>query len=199
MVQVIIVVVITIIYIWTAVSGIEKGIALLGDINLYLTGAILILSFLVGPMLLTMNTFTEGIGTYIQNFFIDSLHLNLLGGNEWINGWTVFYWAWWIAWAPFVGSFIARISKGRTFKEFILGVTVAPAITSLIWFAIFGSMEINVASEMPIEEAKVMASTPKTTLFTVFNHYPLAAVLSIVAVCLLIPSSSPLQTPLPSF
>lgn len=186
MVQVIIIAVITVIFIWTAVAGIEKGIALLGDINLYLAGTLLVVSFLVGPKLLTMNAFTEGIGSYLQNFITDSLHLNLLGDNGWINGWTVFYWAWWIAWAPFVGSFIARISKGRTFKEFILGVTVAPAVTSMIWFAIFGSMSIDMVAKMGVEKMKEVAGVPETALFQVFSNYPLGGVLSVITIFLLI-------------
>ncbi|MBN2897575.1 MAG: BCCT family transporter, partial [Clostridia bacterium] len=121
-VQVSIIAVITVLYIWTAVAGIEKGIALLGDINLYLAGGLLALCFIVGPKLLMFNGFAEGLGQYLNNFVIDSLHLNVVGDNGWINGWTVFYWAWWIAWAPFVGSFIARISKGRTVREFVMGV-----------------------------------------------------------------------------
>lgn len=186
MVQVIIIVVITVIFIWTAVAGIEKGISLLGDINLYLAAALLVLSFLVGPKLLSLNAFTEGFGTYIQNFIGDSLHLNLLGDNSWINGWTIFYWAWWIAWAPFVGSFIARISKGRTFKEFILGVTVAPALTSVIWFAIFGSMSIDMVAKMGLEKMTEIAKVPETALFQVFAQYPFGQVLSIITILLLI-------------
>lgn len=185
-VQVIIIAVITVIFIWTAVAGIEKGISLLGDINLYLAATLLAVSFLVGPKLLTMNAFTEGFGAYLQNFITDSLHLNLLGDNGWINGWTVFYWAWWIAWAPFVGSFIARISKGRTFKEFILGVTVAPALTSVVWFAIFGSMSIDMVDKIGLDKMKEIAKVPETALFQVFAQYPLGQVLSIIAIFLLI-------------
>ncbi|WFF73166.1 BCCT family transporter [Proteiniclasticum sp. QWL-01] len=185
-VQLIIIAIITVIFIWTAVAGIEKGIALLGDINLYLAGALLVASFLVGPKLLTLNTFTEGMGAYIQNFISDSLHLNLLGDNGWINGWTVFYWAWWIAWAPFVGSFIARISRGRTFKEFILGVTVAPAVTSMVWFAIFGAMGIDMKNKIGLEKMAEIAKVPETALFEVFSQYPLGQVLSFIAIFLLI-------------
>lgn len=186
LVQVLIIAVITIVYIWTAVAGIEKGIALLGDINLYLAATLLVGSFIVGPKLMTMNALSEGIGGYIQNFFIDSLHINLLADNSWINGWTVFYWAWWIAWAPFVGSFIARISKGRTFKEFILGVTIAPAATSVVWFAIFGSMGIDSANKMGLAKAQEIAAVPETALFKVFSQYPLGGILSVIAILLLI-------------
>lgn len=185
-VNILIIAVITVIYIWTAVTGIEKGIALLGDINLYLALALMVVSFLVGPKLLTMNALSDGLGSYINNFFADSLHLNLLGDNSWINGWTVFYWAWWIAWAPFVGSFIARISKGRTIKEFVLGVTLAPALTSFVWFAIFGSMGINSVHVNGVEAMKEVVAKPELALFKVFANYPLGTVLSVIAVFLLI-------------
>lgn len=185
-VQIGIIVVITVIYIWTAISGIEKGIALLGDINLYLAAALLVVSFLVGPRLITMMSLTEGFGAYIQNFFYDSLHLSIGGDNTWVNAWTVFYWAWWIAWAPFVGSFIARISKGRTIREFIIGVTVAPALTSLVWFAVFGSMGIESFNQLGLDKIAEIAKVPETALFQVFNNFPLASILSVVAIFLLI-------------
>lgn len=186
MVQILIIAVITVIFIWTAVAGIEKGIALLGDINLYLAVLLLAISFVVGPKLLALNSFTDGFGSYLQNFVADSLHLDLMGNNSWINGWTVFYWAWWIAWAPFVGSFIARISKGRTLKEFILGVTIAPAVTSMIWFAIFGAMSIDMVTKMGVEQMAVVAKVPETALFQVFSYYPLGSVLSVITIFLLI-------------
>lgn len=186
LVQIIIIAIITVIFIWTAVTGIEKGIALLGDINLYLALALMVVSFLVGPKLLTMNALSDGIGSYINNFFADSLHLNLTGDNGWINGWTVFYWAWWIAWAPFVGSFIARISKGRSIREFVLGVTLAPAVTSFVWFAIFGAMGIDSVAKNGVDAMKEVVAKPELALFKVFAGYPLGMVLSVIAVFLLI-------------
>ncbi|HBD64486.1 MAG TPA: choline transporter, partial [Clostridiales bacterium] len=95
-VQLGIIAVITILYIWTAVSGIDKGIKLLGDINLYLAFGILILSFVFGPTLKIVNVFTNGLGQYINSFIADSLHVEAFGDNSWTNGWTIFYWAWWI-------------------------------------------------------------------------------------------------------
>ncbi|PKK39478.1 Glycine betaine transporter OpuD [Clostridiaceae bacterium JG1575] len=185
-VQILIIAVITAIFIGTAVAGIEKGIAKLGDVNLFLAVLLLVLAFLIGPKLLSLNALSEGLGGYLNHFFEDSLHLNLLGNNSWVNGWTVFYWAWWIAWAPFVGSFIARISKGRTLKEFILGVTVAPALTSFIWFAIFGSMSIDMIGKMGVEGMKTLAKTPELAPFKVFSYYPLGFVLSLITLFLLI-------------
>ena len=184
-VQIGIIAVITVIYIWTAVAGIEKGIALLGDINLFLAGGLLLLCFILGPKLIMLNGLAEGLGQYINNFAIDSLHLNVVGDNGWINGWTVFYWAWWIAWAPFVGSFIARISKGRTIREFVMGVIIAPAAASFIWFAIFGGMGIDMIEKMGMDALSALPASPETALFIVYQQYPLSAVLSGITLLLL--------------
>ncbi len=184
-VQLGIIAVITILYIWTAVSGIDKGIKLLGDINLYLAFGILILSFVFGPTLKIVNVFTNGLGQYINSFIADSLHVEAFGDNSWTNGWTIFYWAWWIAWAPFVGTFIARISKGRTIKEFIGGVIFAPAIVSIVWFSVFGAMGLNLSETIGIDGLAAAARNPSTALFFVFSNYTLGKVLSFIAVLLL--------------
>ncbi len=185
-VQVIIIVVITILYIGTAVSGIEKGIKLLGDINLYIAGALVLLTFIVGPKLIMFQSLSEGLGSYLNNFIYDSFHLSIMGDNSWVNGWTVFYWAWWIAWAPFVGSFIARISKGRTIREFILGVIVAPALASMLWFAVFGGLGISLVDKLGMDKLAEVVSDPATALFVAYSQYGLSTVLSLITVVLLI-------------
>jgi len=185
LVQMGIILVITILYIWTAVSGIDKGIKLLGDINLVLAFGLLILTIIIGPTLKVINSFTNGLGQYINSFISDSLHVEAFGDNSWTNSWTIFYWAWWIAWAPFVGTFIARISKGRTIREFIGGVILAPAVVSVIWFAAFGSMGINLVDKIGVEGLAVAANNPSTALFQVFSNYSLSTVLSLVTVVLL--------------
>ena len=185
LVQIVIIVVITVITIWTAVSGLDKGIKVLGDINLYLAFGLMVLVIILGPTLPIINNFTNGLGLYINDFFKDSLGISAFGDNSWLNGWRIFYWAWWIAWAPFVGSFIARISKGRTVKEFIMGVIVVPAIVSVVWFAAFGSLGLNLVDELGIEGLKAAAELPETALFKVMEYYPLGSVLSIITVTLL--------------
>ena len=185
LVQVIIVSVITVLFIWTAVTGIDKGIKALGDINLYLAIALLVLVIILGPTLPILNNLTNGLGLYINDFIKDSLKISAFGDNGWINKWRIFYWAWWIAWAPFMGSFIARISKGRTIREFVGGVIVAPALASIVWFAAFGSMGINLKDTIGLKGLSALAKSPETALFQVFGHYPLAWLLSIVAVALL--------------
>lgn len=185
LVQIGIILAITILYIWTAVSGIDKGIKLLGDINLVLAFGLLMLTIILGPTLKVINSFTNGLGQYINGFIRDSLHVEAFGDNSWTNAWTIFYWAWWIAWAPFVGTFIARISKGRTIREFIGGVILAPAVVSLVWFAAFGSMGINLVDKIGVEGLATAASNTSTALFQVFNNYPLSTLLSLITVALL--------------
>lgn len=184
-VQIGIIAVITVLYIGTAVAGIEKGIKLLGDINLYIAGSLILLTFLIGPKVLMMNAFSEGLGTYLNNFIVDSLHLNIIGDNSWVNGWTIFYWAWWIAWAPFVGSFIARISKGRTVKEFVLGVICAPALASFVWFAIFGGLGISLVDIIGVEQLTEVTKVPETALFVAYSQYNFGTILSIITLVLL--------------
>lgn len=185
-VQIIIIAVITILYISTAISGIEKGIKLLGDVNLYLACGLVLLTFIVGPKLTILTSFTEGMGVYLNNFIQDSFHINIMGENAWLNQWTIFYWAWWIAWAPFVGSFIARISRGRTIKEFVMGVILAPAFASLVWFGVFGGLGISLGDKIGMDNLAQMVEVPETAIFEAFSHYPLGMILSIITVALLI-------------
>ncbi|GFN35329.1 glycine betaine uptake BCCT transporter [Tepidimicrobium xylanilyticum] len=185
LIQIIIILIITVITIWTAVSGIDKGIKILGDINLYIASGLLILVIILGPTLAIINNFTNGLGLYISDFIKDSLSISAFGDNSWVNNWRIFYWAWWIAWAPFVGSFIARISKGRTIKEFVGGVILAPALVSIIWFAAFGSLGLNLSDTVGLDALSQAAQLPETALFKVFEYYPLTNILSFITVILL--------------
>ncbi|GAA0736110.1 glycine betaine uptake BCCT transporter [Clostridium oceanicum] len=185
LVQLIIISVVTVIFIWTAVSGIEKGIKLLSDINLILAFVLLMLVILIGPTLKIFNSLTNGLGFYIGDFVKDSLKIEAFGDNTWIASWRIFYWAWWIAWAPFVGTFIARISRGRTIREFVLGVMVAPSIASYVWFASFGTLGINLKEKIAFPALKKIASVSDTALFSVVKNYPLATIISIITIILL--------------
>jgi glycine betaine transporter len=186
-VQILIILIISIIYIWTAVSGIEKGIKAISDINLYLAAALLVLAFLVGPTVKIINTFTSGMGFYVNNIIQDSLSISAFGDNSWLNGWRIFYWAWWIAWAPFVGTFIARISKGRTIKEFVLGVVVAPSMASFIWFSVFGAIGLNLGmtKALSMDALNQIVASPETAFFVIMSNYHLGSILSFIAIFLL--------------
>lgn len=183
-VQIVIIIVVSVIYISSAASGIGKGIKIISDVNLYVAIGLMLVCFLVGPKIETLNSFVNGMGQYIGNFVPDALNVNSYGENNWLGSWRLFYWAWFIAWAPFVGVFIARISKGRTIREFILGVVLVPAIASCIWGTIFGSLGINLGEKgiLAIEKLKEAVVAPEVGLFVVLQEYPLGFILSIVAI-----------------
>jgi len=115
------------------------------------------------------------------------MNISAYGDNTWAGKWTIFYWAWWIAWAPFVGIFIARISKGRTIREFIIGVIVAPSIVSLVWFSIFGTLgvDLGITGKLTMDALKGLAAPPETAFFEVIANYPLGGIISIVTIVLL--------------
>ncbi len=182
----IIIVLIAVIYLWSAISGVGKGIKKLSDINLILFVALLIAAFFIGPGASYFGTLFQGLKDYVLNYFQDSLRMSSQGDSTWIYNWRVFYWAWWLSWAPFVGVFIARISRGRTIRQFLLGVMVIPTTVSCVWFAAFGTMGFHVAGNFTAEELSEMVAAPQTALFRIFDQYSLGIILSLIAICLLI-------------
>jgi len=179
---IIIVAIMASVYIWSAVSGINKGIKVLSKVNMWLALGLMTCVLIVGPVLVIVQIFTNTTGAYLSSFIQESFAINPFGDNSWLGGWTVFYWAWWVSWAPFVGTFIARISKGRTIKEFVLMVILAPSLFSMIWFSIFGGLGLNLDNTI-IQSA---IETTETALFVVFSQYPLGFLMSIVTVVLLL-------------
>lgn len=185
--QIAVIVTITIVVVATAVSGLDRGIKLISDANLYVAIGVLVACFLVAPQIEVVNNFVGGVGAYVQDFFASSLMVDTYGDNSWMMNWRIFYWAWWIAWAPFVGLFIARISKGRTIREFIIGVVFIPALGDMIWFSVFGTLGISLG-EHGILSAEVLgqiASTPEVGLFVVLEQYPFGFALCLVFLVLL--------------
>lgn len=181
----IIIVVITCIFLASAISGVDKGIKLLSNINTYIAFVLLAIAFIVGPKISVLNTMINGVGQHIQNFFGDSLMISSFGDNSWIMNWRVFYYAWFIAWTPFVGMFIARISKGRTIREFIVGTVVIPTVFTIIWLSVFGTIALSTTGDWSIEAVKELVASPQTAVFIVFSEYPLSKVISILIITLL--------------
>ncbi|NMV97222.1 glycine betaine transporter OpuD [Bacillus velezensis] len=164
--------------------AIGKGIKYLSNTNMALAGILMIFMLIAGPTVLIMNSFTDSIGQYIQNIVQMSFRLspNDPQKREWINSWTIFYWAWWISWSPFVGIFIARVSRGRTIREFLIGVLVTPCILAFLWFAIFG------VSAMDLQQKgvfNVAGMSTDTMLFGALSHYPLTMVTSVLTLILI--------------
>lgn len=177
----ILVVIISFIYIITALAGVDKGIKLVCDLNVRLMFLVMGIAIIVGPTITIISNLFENIGLYIQTMPTNFTEMGALQNRDWYSGWTVFYWAWWIAWAPFSAIFIAKISKGRTIKEFVKGVLFLPAGASFIWFSIFGTMGIDLGLETAIEAVK----DTSTALFVVLAEYPLGTILSVIIIFLL--------------
>lgn len=149
-ITVVIIGIVTCLFIISAVTGIKRGILWLSNINMSLMGIMMVFLLVAGPTLYILNSIVSATGDYLQNIAWLSFYADPNGvyakqaGYDWVGGWTVFYWAWWISWGPFVGGFIARISKGRTVREFVLGVLIAPVMLSILWLGIFGSTAIHI-------------------------------------------------------
>jgi len=143
--QVVIIAVVTAVAVGSVMLGLNAGVRRLSVLNMYLAGLLMLLVFLLGPSLFILNFMVGSTGHYLQSLPETSLRLFTFSseGRDWITGWTLFYWAWWIAWSPFVGMFLARISKGRTIREFVTGCLLAPTGVSIAWFAVFGGSAIN--------------------------------------------------------
>ncbi|GIP63502.1 BCCT family transporter [Virgibacillus pantothenticus] len=169
----------TVMFIASSWSGVGRGIKYLSNANMGLAVVLLLMLFIAGPTLDILNMFTHTLGSYVSDFFDMSLRLAPQDENKrtWINNWTIFYWAWWISWAPFVGIFIARISKGRTVKEFMLGVLAVPSIICFIFFAVFGVSALNLEQN---GIAKISEFSLETSTFGVLAEYPLGFVMSII-------------------
>ncbi len=137
-----VIIVITIAAIISTLTGIDRGIKWLSRIAMVTGLFLLLVVFLVGPTLFILDAFTIGVGDYLQNFLQMSFFVDSIGENPWPGWWTIFYWAWWLSWSPFVGTFIARVSKGRTIREFVAGTLLAPSLLCIIWMSVFGGSGI---------------------------------------------------------
>ncbi|MFK0259992.1 BCCT family transporter [Streptomyces angustmyceticus] len=180
---VIIITVLTIAFILSAVSGIAKGVQMLSNINMVLAVILAVFVFVVGPTVLILNLLPTSLGSFLGELPQLAGRTEASSGADvgsWLRSWTVFYWAWWISWTPFVGMFIARISRGRTIRQFIGGVILVPSVVSLAWFAVFGGSAMKLQADKKLSGS----STPEGHLFDVLHQYPLATVMSILVMVL---------------
>ncbi|WP_236711207.1 BCCT family transporter [Streptomyces sp. 150FB] len=176
--------VLTVAFVASAISGVEKGIQWLSNINMVLAGLLLVFVFVVGPTVFVLDLVPTSIASYVGDLAQLAGRTDATGGKDvadWLSSWTVFYWAWWISWTPFVGMFIARISRGRTIRQFIGGVIVVPSTVSLIWFAVFGGTAIRLQEE---KGQLADEATSEGQLFALLQQYPLATVTSILVMVL---------------
>ena len=182
-----IIVVLTIAFVASAVTGVAKGIQLLSNVNMVLAGVLALVVFVAGPTILILNLLPTAIGEYFRQLAEMSARTAAAGGDAmgtWLSGWTIFYWAWWISWTPFVGMFIARISRGRTIKQFVVGVLLIPSAVSLVWFAIFGGTAISMQRQGTDLAARSVEEQLFGLLGSVLSVPPAGTVLSVLAMVL---------------
>jgi glycine betaine transporter len=184
--QIGIIIVTTGLFVGSAVTGVERGIKWLSIFNLILATLLALAVFVLGPTVAIIDTFTNTLGSYLSELVRMSLRLTPFRDSSWIGGWTVFYWAWWVSWSPFVGLFIARVSRGRTIREFIIGTVLAPTLAAFVWFSVFGgtALHMEIWHLAPIGEA--VKADVSTALFAVFEAMPLGAIMSVVATILVL-------------
>ncbi|ABL82113.1 MULTISPECIES: BCCT family transporter [unclassified Nocardioides] len=178
-----IITVLTVAFVLSAVSGVAKGIQWLSNINMVLAIALAAFVFVLGPTVFILNLVPTSIGSFVQDLPMMAARTSAEGSetSTWLQSWTVFYWAWWLSWTPFVGMFIARISRGRTIRQFVSGVLLVPSLVSLVWFCIFGGAAIDLQRS---GTDLAGASGVESQLFGTLEAYPLATVASMVVMLL---------------
>ncbi len=182
---VVIIAVLTVAFVVSAVSGVARGILWLSNTNMVLALILAVFVFVAGPTLLILNLVPTALGNYAADMVDMASRTAASGGDEnaaWLSSWTIFYWAWWVSWTPFVGLFIARISRGRTIRQFVTGVLLVPAGLSLLWFAIFGGTAINAERTVGIVGEDGVDTT--ATLFQTLQDLPLTGVTSVLVMLL---------------
>src|ERR671911_553826 len=182
---IVVIVILTAGFILSAISGVHKGIQWIANTNMVLAVFLLVFVFLLGPTVFILNTLTESLGGYLANLIPMSFRTAAFSDGAFVSGWTVFYWAWWISWAPFVGTFIARISRGRTIREFVFGVILAPSVVSFVWFAVLGGTAINLQLSGAVNNlAETAANNQPGALFLTLQQFPLFSLMSLVVIIL---------------
>jgi glycine betaine transporter len=182
--QVTIIVITTVVFITSAVTGVSRGIKWLSSANMILAILLALALLFLGPTIAVIDTMTNTLGAYLSELIRMSLRMTPFRESGWIGSWTIFYWAWWVSWSPFVGLFIARVSRGRTIREFIFGTVLAPTLAAFIWFSVFGGTALNMEIWQGVLIAEAAANDASTALFAMFDAMPLGVLMSVVATVL---------------
>jgi glycine betaine transporter len=176
----------TVLFLASAVSGVTRGIKWLSSFNLVMAALLALAVFVLGPTVAIIDTFTTTLGNYASEFVRMSLRTTPFRDSGWVGGWTIFYWAWWVSWSPFVGLFIARVSRGRTVREFIVGTVAAPTIAAFVWFSVFGGAALNLEIMQHVPIADAVKADVSTALFAMFDQLPLGTLMSGIATVLVV-------------
>lgn len=186
-VQVALIIGVSLLAIISVTTGLDKGIRRLSELNMSLAVILLLIILCVGPTIYLLQAFVQNTGAYVSDLIQNTFNLYAYEKTDWLGGWTILYWGWWMSWAPFVGLFIARVSRGRTIREFAFGVLFVPTGFTLLWMTIFG----NSAIDLILNQGKDMLAAAVSedvaiALFAFLEHFPWAGVLSFLATCMVI-------------
>lgn len=184
--QVVIIGVTTALFLASALSGLGRGIKWLSSANLVMAALLALAVFLLGPTVAIIDTFTTTLGSYASELVRMSLRMTPFRDSGWVGGWTVFYWAWWLSWSPFVGLFIARISRGRTIREFVLGTVLVPTLAAFVWFSVFGGTALHMEIMQGVPMAEAVKADVAGALFALFDALPAGTLMAAVATVLVL-------------
>lgn len=184
-VQIILIATITAIATVSVVLGLKKGISRLSRFNIILAIVLLVFVFVAGPTVYILNTFSTSLGNYLQQLVHTSFWVDIREGNTWQNDWTLFYWAWWISWSPFVGVFTARISKGRTVREFVFWVLLLPTFVTFIWLSVFGGTGLHLQTVEGVNLYETIKDEVAISLHVLLKNLPWTSITSVLATLLI--------------
>lgn len=171
----------------SVVTGLDKGIRRLSELNLALAAILLLLVLALGPTVYLLQTFVQNTGSYLSEIVSKTFNLYAYEPTDWLGGWTLLYWGWWMSWSPFVGMFIARVSRGRTIRQFVCGVLFVPAGFTLLWMTVFGNGAIHMIMQQGLTSlADTVGQDSSLALFAFLEQFPFASVLSLLAVLMVV-------------
>ncbi|WP_405105458.1 BCCT family transporter [Micromonospora sp. NBC_01405] len=184
-VELIVIGALTLAFVVSAFSGLHRGVKWLSTVNVILAVLLMLFVFVVGPTIYTLEVLPAAIGDYLGNLVVMSTRTGAFSDPAWLGAWTIFYWAWWISWAPFVGTFIARISRGRTVRQFLTGVLLVPSGASAVWFTIMGGTALRTQATGTRDLVADVAAGTEQALFGLLDALPFAAATSVLAMVLI--------------
>lgn len=168
-------------------SGLDRGVRILSEFNLFLALVLMAFVMVLGPTVFLLQAYVQNTGAYLSDIVNKTFNLYAYEPTDWIGGWTLLYWGWWLSWSPFVGLFIARISRGRTIREFICGVLFVPAGFTLLWMTVFGDSALHmILNEGVTTLAAVVDKDSSLALFAFLEHFPLSGLVSMIAILMVV-------------
>ncbi|MGM0532717.1 MAG: BCCT family transporter, partial [Bacteroidota bacterium] len=170
----------------SVVSGLNQGVKKLSEMNINLGALLLLFILILGPTVFILDSYAQNLGNYFSGFFDKSFWTESYEQTRWQNDWTIFYWSWWISWSPFVGMFIARISRGRTIQEYVLSVLIVPTLLTFLWITAFGGSALFLELNGTADIISAVQENVATSIYNLFENFPLAAVTNFAAIVLVI-------------